>query len=60
MRRNEWNNCLRPRGGGLLGGGLGTYFVSRHGSKLGVSGGSVVRTLVGISGWETGVEVLAQ
>ena len=36
-------------GGGLLGEGLGTSFVSALGIKLGVSGGSVVSTLFDIA-----------
>ena len=55
-----WNTCLRSGGGGLLSGGLVTYFVSMNGSKLGVRDGSVGGTLVSISGGETGGEVLGQ
>ena len=44
----------------LLSGGLGTSFVSAHGSKLGVSEVSVGRTLVGITGEETDVASLLQ
>ena len=43
--------CLISGGGGLLGGGLGTSCVSTHGSKLGVSEGSICGTMVGITGW---------
>ena len=55
-----FNLCLRSGGGGLLGGGLGTYFVSVHGSKLGVSEGSVGKTMVGLSREDTGVVLLVQ
>ena len=43
------DGCLRSVGVGLIGGVLGTTFVSSHGSKLGVSEGSVVGTLVFIT-----------
>ena len=47
MRGNKvLDECLRSGGGGLLSGGLGTSFVSAHGSKLGVSEVSVGRTLL--------------
>ena len=46
MKGNVWNTYLRSGGGGLLCGELVTFFVSVHGSKLGVSKGSVGRTLV--------------
>ena len=55
-----WNTCLRSGGGWLLGGILVTYFVSVHGSKLGVRKVSVGRTMVRISGFNTGVKVLGQ
>ena len=54
------NTCLRAGGGGLLVGGLGTYFVSAHGIKLGVSKGPIDRTLVGLEGGETYVAALVQ
>ena len=41
--------CLRSGGGGILGGGLGTSFVSAHVSEHGVRKGSVGSTLVGIT-----------
>ena len=39
MRRNLFNNCLRSISGGIIGGGLGIYFMSTHGGKLEVSKG---------------------
>ena len=41
-----WNKSLRSGGGGPLGGGLGKYFVSAYGSKLGVSEVSMGSNLV--------------
>ena len=55
-----WNNCLRSRCDGLIGGGLETYFVSVHGNKLGIKEGSVGGILVGIEVGETGVAVMVQ
>ena len=52
--------CLRSGGGVLLGGGLGTYFVSANGSKPVVSKGSVGGSMVGITGGETYVATLTQ
>ena len=42
------NAVMRSGGGGLLGGGLGASIVSAHGSKIGVSEGSVCGTMVGL------------
>ena len=42
--------CMRSGSGGLIGGGLGTSFVSAHGSKIGLSKGSICGTIVGITG----------
>ena len=55
-----WNSCLRSGGGVILGRGLGTSFVSALGRKLGVSKGSVGRTVVGLAGMETYVAALGQ
>ena len=55
-----WSTCLRSGGGGILGGGLGTSFVSVHGDKLGVSEGAVDGNMVGLAGRDTGVAVLGQ
>ena len=55
-----WNNFLRSRGGGLLGGGLGTSFVSMHGRKLVIKKLYVGSTMVGISGGETVVALMGQ
>ena len=60
MRVNVWTACLRSGGGGILGGGLVTSFVSVHGSKIGVSEGYVGGTLVRIVGGDTGVVLLLQ
>ena len=49
------DECLISVGGGLLGGGLGTTFLSAHGSKLEVIKWSVCRTMVGIPVGETDV-----
>ena len=59
MRGNMWNNCMGSGGDEILGGGLGTSFVSTHVIKLGVRKGSVCGTMVGQSGVEMGVEVIA-
>ena len=45
---------------GLLGVGQGTYFVSVHGSKLGLREGSVGRNLVVLTGVYTYVAALVQ
>ena len=58
LRGNVWNACLRSGGGGILGGGLETSFVSAHGSKLGVSKGYVGDTMIGLSVGDRHVEVL--
>ena len=60
LRVNVWNKCLRSGGGGLIVGGLGTSFVSMHGSKLGVIKVYARGTLVGISVGETDVSALGQ
>ena len=60
MRGNLGNTFLRSRSGGLIGGGLGTSFVSIHGSKLVLSKVSVGRTEVGLSGGETVLAVMGQ
>ena len=51
---------MRSGGGGLLGEGLGTSFVSVNGSKLEVSEGSEGRNLVVLVGGKTSVAVLDQ
>ena len=60
LRGHVWSTCLRSGGGGILGGGLGTSFVSVHGDKLGVSEGAVDGNMVGLAGRDTGVAVLGQ
>ena len=60
MRVNVWNTCLRSVGGGLLGVGLGTSFVSMHGSKLGLSKGVVDRNMVVLRGGKKDLEFLDQ
>ena len=55
-----WNKCLRSGGSGIIRGGLGTSFVSADGSILVVIKGSVVWTMVGISGGEIDVAYLGQ
>ena len=55
-----WNTFLTSICGELLGGGLGAYFLFVHGSKLVVSEGSVGRTMVGLEGGQTSVEVTGQ
>ena len=53
------NTYLRPGGDGLLGGGLGTSFVSEVGSKIGLNKGYRGRTLVDLER-DTDVEALGQ
>ena len=53
-----WNTWMESGGGEIPGGELGFLFVSAHGGKLGLSEGSVGRTLVSISGGGTGVAVM--
>ena len=60
LRGNVWNTYMRSRGGGLLGGGVGTSFVSVSGSKLGVIKGYVGGTMVGIEGGNNYFSVLRQ
>ena len=55
-----WNTCLMSGSVGLLGVGQGTYFVSVHGSKLGLREGSVGRNLVVLTGVYTYVAALVQ
>ena len=51
MRWNQvLNVCLISLSGGLLGGRMGTSFVSAHESKIVVFEGYIVRNLVGITG----------
>ena len=54
------NKFLSSGGGGLLGGGMGGFFVSALGSKFGVNKGSVIRNFVDISGGGIGVADLRQ
>ena len=51
---------MRSGGDGLIGVGLGTSFVLVLGSKIGLSGRSVGRNLVGLEGGEIEVESLGQ
>ena len=60
LREDLWNTCLISGGGGLLGGGLGTSFVSAHGSTFGIREGSVGRNMVGLTVGETYLEVLVK
>ena len=55
-----WNTCMRSGGCGIIGVGLGTYFVSTHGRKLGIRKGYIGRTMVNISEGETYVIALGQ
>ena len=55
-----WNTCLRSGGGGIIGVGLGNSFVCAHGSKIGVSKGSVGRTIVGLAGGEKYLTAMGQ
>ena len=60
MRGNMWNNCMGSGGDEILGGGLGTSFVSAHGSTFGIREGSVGRNMVGLTVGETYLEVLVK
>ena len=51
---------MRSGGGGILGEGLGTSFVSVHGSKIIVSKGSVCKNLVDITGGDTDMSALVE
>ena len=55
-----WNECLSSGGGGLIGGLLGTSFVSSNGSKLEVIKCYVVSTIVGLAVRKTDVSALGQ
>ena len=54
------NACLRSGGGGLLGGVLGTSFVSARESKIGVNEGHILWTLFSLIVGDTYVAALEQ
>ena len=55
-----WNVYLSSGGGEIPGGGLGTSFLSTHGSKIGVKKCYICGTMVGIAVGYTVVEVLVK
>ena len=54
------NTYLRSGGSGLLGVVLGNSFLSAHGTKLGLTKGSVGGTMVDLEGGEPNLAALGQ